>query len=73
MTGLRKAALIVTILAVGGALVYVNLTFERATGPEVEVEALVALIDGCEVNGKIFCPRIIMEDGAHFNGTIQMK
>ena len=28
------------VLAVGGALVYVNLTFERATGPEVEVEAV---------------------------------
>ena len=40
MTGLRKAALIVTILAVGGALVYVNLTSKRATGPEVEVEAV---------------------------------
>ena len=40
MTGLRKAALIVAILAVGGVLVYVNLTFERATGPEVEVEAV---------------------------------
>ena len=40
MTGFRKTALIVTILAIGGALVYVNLTFERATGPEVEVEAV---------------------------------
>ncbi len=40
MTGSRKAALVVAILAVGGALVYVNLTFERATGPEVEVEAV---------------------------------
>ena len=40
MTGFRKAALIVTILAVGGALVYLNLTFKRATGPEVEVEAV---------------------------------
>ena len=40
MTGFRKAALIVTILAIGGALVYVNLTSERATGPEVEVEAV---------------------------------
>ena len=40
MTGFRKALLIVTILAVGGALLYVNLTFERATGPQVEVEAV---------------------------------
>lgn len=28
------------VLAVGGALVYVNLTFDRATGPEIEVEAV---------------------------------
>ena len=40
MTGLGKTAVIVTILAVGGALVYFNVTFERATGPEVEVEAV---------------------------------
>ena len=40
MTGARKAALVVAILTVGGALVYVNLTFERATGPQVEVEAV---------------------------------
>ena len=40
MTGSGKAALVVAILTVGGALVYVNLTFERATGPEVEVEAV---------------------------------
>jgi len=40
LTGFRKAALIVGILAAGGTLVYVNLIFERATGPEVEVEAV---------------------------------
>ena len=40
MTGLRKASLIVTVLAIGGTLGYVNLTSERATGPEVEVEAV---------------------------------
>ena len=40
MTGLRKAGFIVTILAIGGAVGYVTLTSERATGPEVEVEAV---------------------------------
>ena len=40
MTGPRKTALTVAILAVGGALVYVNLTFERATGPQVDLEAV---------------------------------
>ena len=40
MTGLRKALFIVTILAVGGALVYFNLTFGGPTGPNVTVEAV---------------------------------
>ena len=40
MTGLRKALLIVGIVAVGATLVFVNLRFKRATGPEVEVEAV---------------------------------
>ena len=40
MTALRKALITVIIVAIGGALVYFNLTFERATGPEVEVEAV---------------------------------
>ncbi len=40
MTGPRKAALIVAILVVGGALVYFNLAFETAVGPEVEAEAV---------------------------------
>lgn len=40
VTGLRKALLIVTILAIGGALVYFNLTFGGPTGPDVAVEAV---------------------------------
>ena len=40
MTGPQKAALIVTMLAIGGALVYFNLAFERSAGPEIEVEAV---------------------------------
>ena len=40
MTGLGKTAVIGTMLAVGGALVYFNVNFQRATGPEVEVEAV---------------------------------
>ena len=38
MTVLRKSLIAVFIVAIGGALVYFNLTFERASGPEVEVE-----------------------------------
>ena len=40
MTASRKAILIAVIVVLGAAVVYVNLTFERATGPEVEVEAV---------------------------------
>ena len=40
MTASRKAILIAAIVALGAAIVYVNLTFERATGPQVEVEAV---------------------------------
>ena len=40
MTASRKAILIAAIVLLGAAVVYVNLTFERATGPEVEVEAV---------------------------------
>ena len=41
MTGLRKALLIGGIVALGGTLVFVNLRFQRTTGAEVEVEAVV--------------------------------
>ena len=40
MTASRKAVLIAAIVVLGAAVVYINLTFERATGPEVEVEAV---------------------------------
>ena len=40
MTASRKAILIAVIVVLGAAVVYVNLAFERATGPEVEVEAV---------------------------------
>ena len=40
MSARRKVLIAIVIVAVGGALVYFNLTFERATGPEVEVEAV---------------------------------
>ena len=40
MTVSRKAILIAAAILLGAAIVYVNLTFERATGPEVQVEAV---------------------------------
>lgn len=50
-----------------------SVTIHGKVEGDIHGDALVALINGCEVNGQIFCPRIIMEDGARFNGTIQMK
>jgi cytoskeletal protein CcmA (bactofilin family) len=56
------------------ALIHANsVTIHGKVQGDIHGDSLVALIDGCDVNGQIFCPRIIMEDGAHFNGTIQMK
>ncbi len=50
-----------------------SVTIHGKVEGDIHGDALVALINGCEVTGQIFCPRIIMEDGARFNGTIQMK
>ena len=40
MTGLRKALLIVTIFAIGGSVVYFNVSFGGPTGPNVTVETV---------------------------------
>ena len=40
MTAPRRLIVFVLVVGVAGALVYFNLTSERATGPEVEVEAV---------------------------------
>ena len=40
MTALRRLIVVLLVVGVAGALVYFNLTSERATGPEVEVEAV---------------------------------
>ena len=40
LTASRKAIRIATIALLGVAVVYINLTFKRAVGPEVEVEAV---------------------------------
>ena len=71
MTGPRKAALIVAILVVLGALVYVNLTFERATGPEVEVEAVErrALEAVVSASGKIE-PKLSVDISASTMGRV---
>ena len=56
------------------ALIHANsITIHGQVDGDIHGDVMVVLTDGCEVNGKIFCPRIIMEDGAKFDGTIQMK
>jgi HlyD family secretion protein len=71
LSGPRKLALIVAILLVGAALVYVNLTFERATGPEVEVEAVErrALEAIVSASGKIE-PKLSVDISASTMGKV---
>ena len=40
MTAFHRLIVFLLVAGVAGALVYFNLTSERATGPEVEVEAV---------------------------------
>ena len=56
------------------ALIHANsITIHGQVDGDIHGDVMVVLTDGCEVNGKIFCPRVVMEDGAKFDGTIQMK
>ncbi len=56
------------------AFIHANsITIHGRVDGDIHGDVMVVLTDGCEVNGKIFCPRIVMEDGAQFDGTIQMK
>ena len=56
------------------ALIHANsITIHGRVDGDIHGDVMVVLTDGCEVSGKIFCPRIVMEDGAKFDGTIQMK
>lgn len=39
---------------------------------DIHSEGVVSLANGADVNGNIYCGRIIMEDGARFKGKIDM-
>ncbi len=39
---------------------------------DIHSDGLVSLARGAEVNGNIYCARVVMEDGARFNGKIDM-
>ncbi len=49
-----------------------SVTIQGRVDGDIHGDVFVVLTEGSEVNGNIFCPRIMMEDGARFNGTIQM-
>lgn len=56
------------------ALIHANsVTIEGRVDGDIHGDEFVVMTAGSEVNGNIYCPRIRMEDGARFNGTIQMK
>jgi cytoskeletal protein CcmA (bactofilin family) len=40
---------------------------------DIHGEGLVSLAKGATVNGNIYCDRLVMEDGARFNGNIEMN
>lgn len=55
------------------ALIHANsITIRGRVDGDIHGDELVVMTDGSEVNGNIFSPRVRMEDGARFNGTIQM-
>lgn len=39
---------------------------------DIHGDGLVSLAKGATVNGNVYCTRLIMEDGARFNGKIEM-
>ncbi len=43
----------------------------KVTG-DIHSEGMVTLSKGANVNGNIFCARIVMEDGARFKGKVDM-
>lgn len=56
------------------ALIHANsVTIEGRVDGDIHGDEFVLMAAGSEVNGNIYCPRITMEDGARFNGTIQMR
>lgn len=39
---------------------------------DIHGDGLVSLAKGATVNGNVYCTRLVMEDGARFNGKIEM-
>ena len=56
------------------ALIHANsITIQGRVDGDIHGDEFVVMAEGSEVNGNIFCPRIMMEAGARFNGIIQMS
>lgn len=50
-----------------------SVTIQGRVDGDIHGDEIVVMTEGAEVNGNIYCPRIMMEDGALFNGSIQMS
>ncbi len=40
---------------------------------DIHSDGLVSLAKGATVNGNIYCARLVLQDGAHFNGKVVME
>ncbi|MFT4564418.1 MAG: cytoskeletal protein CcmA (bactofilin family) [Gammaproteobacteria bacterium] len=40
---------------------------------DIHSDGLVSLAKGATVNGNIYCARLVMQDGSHFNGKVEMQ
>ena len=40
---------------------------------DIHSDGLVSLAKGATVNGNIYCSRLVMQDGARFNGKVEME
>jgi len=49
-----------------------SVTVEGRVDGDIHGDVFVRLAEGAEVNGDIFCPRVSMDAGARFNGTMYM-
>lgn len=55
------------------ALIHANsVTIEGRVDGDIHGDEFVMMAEGSQVNGNIYCPRVQMENGARFNGTIRM-
>ena len=48
-------------------------TIEGRVDGDIHGDVFVRLAEGADVSGDIFCPRVSIDDGARFNGTMHMR